>query len=235
MFKEDSRFETPNDKAMIWRYMSFGKFQSLVEEKILYFCSIDTLKREDPYEGSYYASKFFNDIDSSEAKRVVGEVNQCGPPMTVNCWYLSENESMAMWRIYAKDKKGVAIQSTVGRLKKALRINDEEILIGKIKYTDDPIDDPANYTIDKFSCITTKRKCFDFEKELRAFVWYADNNKRIQDGSLRLPVEVDVLIDRILLAPTSSDEMCSKVKKLLADHRVDIPIEVSSLLVNPKY
>lgn len=235
MFKEDSRFETPNNKAMIWRYMSFEKFKSLVAEKILYFCSIDTLKQEDPYEGSYYASKFFNDIDSSEAKRVVGLVNQCGPPMTVNCWYLSDNDSMAMWKLYAKDNKGIAIQSTVGHLKKALSINDEEILIGKIKYTDDPIDDPANYTIDKFSCITSKRICYNFEKELRAFVWYADDNKRTQDGSLRLPVEVDVLIDRILLAPTSSNERCSKVKKLLADHRVDIPIAVSPLLTNPKY
>ncbi|KKK44227.1 hypothetical protein LCGC14_3167380, partial [marine sediment metagenome] len=221
---------------IIWRYMNFDKFKSLVAEKILYFCSIDTLKsEEDPYEGSYYASEFLNDIDSSEAKRVVGLMNQCGPPMTVNCWHLSDDESMAMWKLYAKDNKGIAIQSTVGHLKKALCSNDEEILIGEIKYTDDPIDNPANYTLDKFSCITTKRRCYNFEKELRAFVWDADNKRRTQDGSLRLPVEVDVLIDRVLLAPTSLDEMCPKVKKLLADYRVDIPIAVSSLLTNPKY
>ena len=234
MFKEDSRFETPNDNAIIWRYMDFEKFWSLVAEKILYFSSIDTLKREDPYEGSYYASEFFNDIDSSEAKHVVGLVNQCGPPMTVNCWHLSENESMAMWRMYTKDGKGIAIQSTVGGLKKALRSNGEEILIGKIKYTDDPIEHPTDWTLDKFSCITTKRTCYDFEKELRVFVWDADDNRRTQDGSLKLPVEVDVLIDRILLAPTS-DEMRPKVRALLADYRVDIPIAVSSLLTNPKY
>ncbi len=235
MFKEDSRFETPSDEAKIWRYMDLDKFESLIVEQILYFCSIDILKKVDPYEGSYYASKFLEGIGSPEAQRVVDLMNRCGPPMAVNCWHLSKNESMAMWKIYTKDDKGIAIRSTVGRLKNAIRSIDEGVRIGKIKYTDDPIEHPAEWTLDKFSCITTKRICYNFEKELRAFVWEADDDKRTQDGSLKLSIEVDALIDKIFLAPTSSDEIRLKAKSLLADYRVDRPITISPLLTSPRY
>lgn len=235
MFKEDARFETPGDDEKIWRYMSFDKLELFIIEKLLYFCSIDTLKQDDPYEGSYYGSVFLDEIGPPEAKRLADLMNQCGPPMAVNCWHLSEYESMAMWRIYTKDGKGIAIQSTVGCLKNALSCVDEIVRIGKIQYTDDLIDHPTDWTFDKFSCVTTKRKCYDFEKELRAFVWEAGDDKRTQDGSVKLPVETEILIERIFLAPNSSDEIRTNVLRLLADNGIKKAVTTSPLLINPRY
>ena len=118
MYKKDPRFETPDDALKIWRYMNFGKFQSLISDKILFFCSIDTLKKMDPYEGSYYACKLLNEVDLSDAQHFVNQIDRCDPPIAVNCWHLSEYESMAMWKIYSREK-GIAIQTTIQKLKDA--------------------------------------------------------------------------------------------------------------------
>lgn len=59
MYKKDPRFVTPDKRLRIWRYINFDKFKWLIQQRALYFCSIEALKQADPYEGSYYASKFF--------------------------------------------------------------------------------------------------------------------------------------------------------------------------------
>jgi hypothetical protein len=38
----------------------------------------------------------------------------------VNCWHMNERKDQAMWKIYAGENAGIAVQSTVGRLIEAL-------------------------------------------------------------------------------------------------------------------
>ena len=42
----------------------------------------------------------------------------------VNCWHMSDQESDAMWKLYALAKSGIAIQSTVGGVNECLRPHD---------------------------------------------------------------------------------------------------------------
>src|SRR5258706_406031 len=51
----------------------------------------------------------------------------------VNCWHVNEGESAAMWDLYA-NSKGIAIRSTVGRLKKSLRPEQRKIALCKVEY-----------------------------------------------------------------------------------------------------
>lgn len=54
----------------------------------------------------------------------------------VNCWHMNDDESQAMWKIYAGENAGIAVQSTVGRLIKALSKDSWPIHIDEITYVD---------------------------------------------------------------------------------------------------
>lgn len=50
MYETHPAFQQPSRETMIWRYMSFAKFVSLLEKKALFFARLDRLG--DPFEGS---------------------------------------------------------------------------------------------------------------------------------------------------------------------------------------
>lgn len=123
-------FVPPSDENIkIWRYMDFSKFVSFVASKSLYFSRSDLLG--DPFEGSYpevnkeariqFVEEFHEKLIETKASRdwikpflekQSGNNKLLANHMFVNCWHVNECESSAMWNIYAKDNKGIAIQST---------------------------------------------------------------------------------------------------------------------------
>ena len=50
MFAEHPDLNPPQDNAVLWRYMDFTKFVSLLDRRALYFSRADKLG--DPFEGS---------------------------------------------------------------------------------------------------------------------------------------------------------------------------------------
>lgn len=233
MYENDPRFETPDDASKIWRYMNYDKFKSFIEEQILFFCSIDTLKKIDPYEGSYYACKLLNEIDLSEAQHFVNQINRCGPSIAVNCWHLNEDDSMAMWKIYAHDK-GIAIQTTIQKIKNEFNRFQDSVWIGRISYTDEPIDHPTGWTVDKFMACMTKRKCYEHEKEVRALIWDTTKIDRKEDGSAIVPIEIDNLLENVFLSPESEDIVMDNVSMLLDKNGIDVkPIKSRTLTAPP--
>ena len=53
----------------------------------------------------------------------------------LNCWYLNEHESEAMWRLCCPDGYGIAVQTTVHHLEQALD-NPPSVKVGKVRYID---------------------------------------------------------------------------------------------------
>jgi hypothetical protein len=238
MFKEDKRFRVPSGNAGIWRYMDFDRLKDLVEREALHFCAIDKLKKEDPYEGSHYACKLLSEVPLSAAQRFATQVSQCGPTIAVSCWHVNECESMAMWKIYAwqkERKKSVALQSNFGRFVESLSSVSDDIYIGLVTYTDKPIPHPAGAEGDKLMACMTKRECFDFERELRAFVWETSSVPRTEDGSAYMPVDLSRLIESIYISPTSGASMVSEVTSLLASRGLQANVQKSPILDEPPY
>ena len=234
MFKEDPRFKTPDDTAKVWRYMDYDKFRSFIEENYLYFCSINTLKKYDPFEGSYYACKLLNEVDPLDAQEFARKEDMCGPPIAVNCWHLSEYQSMAMWKIYSGEK-GIAIQTSVAKLKEAFNKLSDSIRLGEISYTDAPIDHPTGWTADKFIRCMTKRKCFEFEKEVRALVWDTSDLSRVDDGSAKIPIEINSLLENVYLSPESGDAIVENVVSLINQNNIKITPIISQILDPPSF
>lgn len=235
MFKQDDRFKVPTEDARIWRYMKFDRLKDLVERQALYFCAIDRLKKEDPYEGSQYACKLLSQVPLSTARQFAAQVSQCGPAIAVNCWHANDAESMAMWKIYAWQEKSVALQSSFGRLVESLSRVSDNIYAGLVKYTDTPIRHPTGAEGDKLTTCMTKRECFDFERELRAFVWDTSRVARTEDGGAYVPVDLPRLIKSVYISPTSTENMVGEVTSLLASRGLRAHVQKSRILDEPPY
>jgi hypothetical protein len=175
--------------APIWRYFSFPKFVSLLQQRALYFSRANQLG--DSLEGSL-----------TQAVEVERQAWLANPPaglsrealeqvfrnnssiretntwcMYVNCWHLGEQESMAMWRGYGDGAYGVAIQSTFEKLDasvptRALKDNPASLFIGQVKYIDhaseiDRIPEEANV----YAPFICKSNAYRHEREVRAMFW----------------------------------------------------------------
>ncbi len=77
-------------------------------------------------------------------ERVSGAFEDLRRMMKISCWHHAEIENIAMWERYLPNRTpGVAIRSTVGRLKAALQpfrlkqeYGEESIFVGAVRYID---------------------------------------------------------------------------------------------------
>jgi uncharacterized protein (DUF952 family) len=143
MYSPHAQLTLPPDHQTIWRYISFTKFVSMLTDQSLFFCRVDRL--QDKWEGVYpqgmvdYWSRTFEEVSSNDGKNYTLKdliTKRIIPSHFVNCWYISEFESDAMWRLYSQNDEGIAIRSTIGRLKKSLEKTTEQVWIGKVHYID---------------------------------------------------------------------------------------------------
>ena len=132
------------DSQKIWRYMDHEKFKSLIHNESLYFCRAD--KFEDKWEGVFPAkmiekfdlnTRSFQSDDGNAYTRLQWHIQKEARSHLINCWHVDDTESFAMWKIYCRDNpRSIAIQSTVGSLKKSFNANEERIWIGDVEYID---------------------------------------------------------------------------------------------------
>lgn len=124
--------EPKNKNIIIWRYLDFAKFLSILENRSLYFPNLTSLSEVDPLEGilSEKTVKEFNDsvvkAKQGQKERVKGVVEHNlrffknnRNIICVNSWHMNNYESAAMWKIYLKSNEGIAIQSTYKRFVKS--------------------------------------------------------------------------------------------------------------------
>jgi len=230
MYKKHPIFEPLVGNAKIWRYTDFAKLIWTLNHQCLYFTNVDKLKIEDPFEGSCQPSELLKNAPKETTKNFVAQMKSCGPPLTVNCWHINEGESAAMWKLYAGTDEGIAIQSTFSRMVEAFKKFPDAVYIGKIQYNQ------KFRGIDIFKPILTKRTCFKHEEELRAVIWETSKvTERVNDGSVLAKVDLKALIEKIYVAPSSSDEYREKVRGIVKKFGLEIPVLQSELDGQPLY
>jgi len=246
MYKNHPSFESPKNKdVQVWRYMDFTKFVSLLEKKSLYFTRAD--KFDDPFEGSY--SKW-NVVKRPEVyKKVPGyqsgtmsKYYKMWPKFTfLNCWHLNNFESAAMWKLYLKSNEGISIQSNFERLTKCFhKYTGRDIFVGKVSYIDYDVDWlPEENLLNPF---LHKRKSFEHEKEIRAVILdVAIKDDKIDLNSIKfshgiyVPIDLDILIEKIYISPTSPDWFHTLVKSITKKYEIDKDVVKSNLSNDPVY
>ena len=126
-----------NDETIIWKYLDLSKFLDLIISRKMFLSRSD--KFEDQYEGTFSEPTFeeikllLNDnpkyLDHYKARR---------KDIVISSWHTNPYESFAMWQIFTKNNEGLAIQSTIGRLKKSILNQERDINlhIGEVQYID---------------------------------------------------------------------------------------------------
>tara|TARA_R110002033_G_C3818167_1_gene232828 strand:- start:94 stop:849 length:756 start_codon:yes stop_codon:yes gene_type:complete len=218
MIVKNENLDIPHGNTVIWRYVGLDKFLDLLMSQELFFTN--AAKMSDKYEGlipkrnqDYLLKSIKSEglsREDAELERQIRlrQIHSLKELTLLNCWTINQSESYALWKIYlGGSKSGIAIRTTVSKLTKAIKNgNDsfnEDIFLSRVKYTDFIKEEPEN----RFNVITTKNKFYDYEKELRLFIFHYP----LSEGGIRPPYNVSIgrrlkvdlneLIDEIYLSP----------------------------------
>lgn len=232
--------------AKIWKYMDFAKFISLLDRKALFFPRADKLG--DPFEGSFPKINVtkrkgaFTTLLETKDLSTLSEFYRLFVKITVvNCWHLNDHESDAMWKLYLQGNEGIAIQSTVGRLRSSLEDYEQDVIhIGKVAYVDY---DDERIPDDTLSPYFHKRRSFEHEKEFRAVIqrFKKKKNSKIdftkspfQEG-IYVPADLDTLIERVYLSPTCPPWQKEVAVSVVRRYGLKRKIRHSKLTEKPEY
>ena len=210
MHEKHPAFLEPDSNAMIWRYMDFPKFVSLLDKKALFFAKANILF--DKFEGTLpeYNVKMREQMYEKRDKSASVPIEELTQPIRkqlermkqstlINGWHINEYESAAMWDLYSNRRMGIAIQSKYERLANSFEQNKVDVIwIGKVKYID--FKKVWINELHLYEAFIDKRTSFEHEHELRAVVCLPEGdlgnpNKDELYGIKRLPATSDGKID----------------------------------------
>jgi hypothetical protein len=227
VFQNNPNIKLPvNPDTIVWKYLDLSKFLDLLLSKKLFMSRSD--KFEDQYEGTF-SEPTFEEIKklAKDNPTFLDYYKSHREKVAISSWHINEYESFAMWQIFTQNSEGLAIQSTVGRLQKALEPEKKySQYIGEVNY----IDYKKEYIPfdDLFFPFLFKRKSFQYEREIRIISDISEKKIIINDG-LKIDVDVNQLIEKIYIHPKSENWYKNLVIQLVKNLNFNIEIEKSDL------
>ena len=227
MYINSSNITLPDDNdTIVWKYLDLSKFLDMLLSRQLFMSRSD--KFEDQYEGTF-SEPTFEEIKKIAANnpKFLDNYKSHREKVVISSWHINEYESFAMWQIFTQNSEGLAIQSTIGRLQKAVIPEQKhEQYIGEVNY----IDYKKEYIPfdDIFFPFLFKRKSFQYEREVRIISDVTQSNIKLNDG-LKINVDINQLIERIYIHPKSENWYKNLIIQLLKKLDFDFTIEKSDL------
>lgn len=248
-------YKVPDNESVLWRYMDFTKYMSLLSTRKLYFPRSDFF--DDIFEGakgylsnkdkwdSHYYKFFYNAIKNPpenalcvlseeeidrKAKELLINLEKSGlkdkKSKFISCWHENKFESEAMWRLYSSFlPNAVAIKSSYSRLYDSLGKNPA-ISIGRVEYVD---------LKSSFSGVNSsfwkKRKSFEHEKEVRAII----TDYECDDFGKNMNCELNILVEELLISPSSPQWFYDLVVDVNNKFNIHAPVKKSELREHPFY
>lgn len=197
-------FITPDENTIIWHYMDFTKFVSLLEKQALFFSTIGILRGNDEHEGTYTPATVEVSKEKPFSIHDIGSdlLRSFGRMLAANCWHMNEIESVAMWKVYLRNNPGVAIQSTVKSLSSNLDRSktQRDIHIGKIHYLSEADVVPEPEGFNGMNAVLWKWQSYQYENEVRAVV-LSPVEEYYKYNGVYIPIDLDSLIHKIVISP----------------------------------
>lgn len=216
VFEEHMSMYKVEDETILWKYMLFSKLVKLLSGN-LYMNRIDQF--EDVFEW-HFPAKTKKALEESPYEALLRMERLGRQILYVSCFHAAEYETAFMWHQYSQ-QDGVAIQITEERVKKAFINTKEKIYLSKVKYLDYATDyiDPTQL----FNLAIHKRKSFEFEQEVRCICMKMPSEMKSTDNlydiktpkGIKIPVDLNLLIDKIYLFPYAPKYLEDNVKVLI--------------------
>lgn len=230
--------DQPAPTSTVWRYMDLPRFISLLEDEALYFARADQMV--DRWEGSY------SSVNLELRPRLYGEAwTNVAPHITqlrelsrqlihMSCWHEAAEESAAMWDLYQREGRGVAVRSTWGDLTASLG-SDRAVVGGRISYVD--YDETYIPEGNLYAPFMHKRRSFSHEKEVRLLMLTGDQEGKTmmipEEPALPVPVDIKRLINAIYVAPEAPRWLYDLIGKVVRRYGHQIEIRQSDLALDP--
>ncbi|MND93980.1 hypothetical protein D3C80_861830 [compost metagenome] len=227
MYLNNPNIKLPDDSdTIVWKYLDLSKFLDLLLSKKLFMSRSD--KFEDQYEGTF-SEPTYEEIKklATDNPDFLNYYKTHREKVAISSWHINEYESFAMWQIFTQNSEGLAIQSTISRLQKALvpETNFNQY-IGEVNY----IDYKKEYIPfdDMFFPFLFKRKSFQYEREVRIISDISECKIKLNDG-LKINVDINQLIEKIYIHPKSENWYKNLVIQLVSELGFNFEIEKSDL------
>ena len=234
MYETHPNLPSPPDDTVLWRYMDFTKFVSLLEKSALFFCRADLLG--DPFEGSISpASPAANPQAPTEGSYRLHAIDlrEIARLAHVSCWHAGEFESEAMWRLYAREKDGIGIRTDFSRFRHAF-VGDQAVHASTVQYRDYRTASIPfhNGLLPLFH----KRMSFEHEREVRALVLRVPSEDwPIEARGRYCEVDLAELIGEIVVAPFAEDWFFDLVHSVAGRYGLGERVRASTLSDDPTF
>lgn len=236
------------DETTLWRYVDFPRLYSLVTKKALYFTPGYVLRDLEPYEfrvpvslsasskDAWIASYAKQFPDDTEGKKLFDSLEQGMEEhllymQGISCWHINENENNALWQVFVPGG-GVAIKTTLGRLKTSLNCRRRSIFADIVEYIDHDSEGYKTHPSARgFEQIYHKAKFFEYERELRLALKYDQNIKQFElsDAATKeiLPEQLEAITEHL----TIQREEFLRTGPFVP---VDLPTLIAEIVVGPR-
>lgn len=160
----------------------------------------------------------------------------------VSCWHISPHEPDAFWTLYSDRSFGVAIKSSVGRLKTAFRESPRYITMGPVTYR--RLEEPQ-LQLGILKQFFWKRLNFEYEREFRLVVPLGipqtmlgylrkdSDDYELGESGASIPVDVPALIDAVVVSPLAPKWFEDSVQALAEHFDKSLRFEPSALRSRP--
>jgi len=204
--------------------MDFWKLLNLLETKALYFSNSDNLGDNNEGRIPQFIVKKMIEEDKERGNKNNEALNgflenTLRKSHLISSWSYAERESFAMWKMYAKDKTGIAIETDLNSLKESFNKTSRLIYIGEINYINE--DNYHFSTSNMFYPFVTKLDFYKFENELRCITITKDDE--IAESKL-VDVDLNILIKKIHISPNSKPEFRKLIELLKKEYKLEFEI-----------
>jgi hypothetical protein len=200
----------------LWRYVTYPVYLEFLRTKSLHFTRVDQLDRDDPHEGRFLLPSEWEEIARRRRREVPEPArSQFG----VSCWCAADGERTSLWERYSTPF-GVALRTTLGRLRRALRRHGDAVRVDAVVYEEDP-SLVRDHGLDILRWMLRKRRAFEDEQEIRAVVWsLAAKGREPSDalpaGGVDLPVDPKALVEEVWVGPPWTPWFHEQVREVSA-------------------
>lgn len=226
------------DTTVLWRYLDAAKFLHLLHTQSLFFARGDQF--EDRYEGAFTKS-IKHAIESSYQTNSIAFTydefkKRLRERVFVNCWHSSQNDSMAMWSLYGRSSAAVAITTTVGQLRKAIKDAKlpSRVSITKVEYVKHWRD--PELKIDPYSNVFAyKLVAYEFEKEVRVIIdrFHEEFGAPVLELGMSVEVSLKTMLRSIVVSPEAASWFLELVEGVVEKYGVTVPVRRSKLAFEP--
>ncbi len=226
----------------LWRYFRTERFVAAFHSRAIYFPAAKQF--EDPFEGAVAVLPHDWPIDPrygelDDVDRAFEELRRL---TKISCWHCTDYESDAMWKLYAANRKGVAIRTTAARLQAALQpfrlapeYGEEEPYWGRIRYVDLHTQRLRVSMEERFFY---KHRAFEWEREFRVAFSVRMGEEfgvRVPEGGIEVAFDPTALVESVWFGPALSGAERDAITNACATAGINDRLRTSTLLGRPRY